>query len=369
MRATFGGWYQRTPEELARLWNNAIFVPDANILLHCLRHSSEVREELLRILELLRESLWYPYQVGLEFHRHRLEVEAAGLDAYDRLLKDYEVIFNQARDKLRQLRAHPSIDVERELSAIDMFFADFSARVEEARTRHPTDALGRAAERLTAIFEGRVGAKPTAERLAAIKKEGEDRYAKKIPPGYMDAKKDSPDGGKFGDLIIWRDLIDKAREAKKPLIFISDDVKEDWWRLHRGRKLGARPELLEEFKAATGEEFHIYELGQFLRIAAQNHGEIEPGKVERIEKSVSDEQDARKRMESQISDRALLSTMIALENERDVIISALAGLPTVDLTRMKESGDKTGMRVRLVEIERELVEIKLRLEPAEGPSL
>ena len=358
MRNAFAGWYPRNPEELSILWNNAIFVPDTNILLHCLRHSSAVREELLRILELLGESLWIPYQVGLEFHRHRLEVEGAAADAYDRLVRDYEGVLAQARERLRQLRAHPSISVEKELSALDMFQSDFRARMETAKTQHPADALVASLERVTAIFDGRVGVKPTTERLASIRKEGEDRYAKRIPPGYKDTKKDGPDGDKFGDLIIWKDLIDKARTDQRPLIFISDDAKEDWWRIHRGRKLGPRPELFEEFRAMAGQDFHIYELGQFLRIAAERHKEIGQASVEQIEKSVQEDEEARRRSEVILDEIDLRARVMALENERDSIISALAGVPNLQITQAGDASDKAAMRSRLADIERELAAMR-----------
>ena len=54
MRENFLGWYQRTPEQLSAIWDTALFVPDANILLHCLRHPENVRNELLRLFGGLR---------------------------------------------------------------------------------------------------------------------------------------------------------------------------------------------------------------------------------------------------------------------------------------------------------------------------
>lgn len=352
MKESFSGWYPRAPDELSALWDGAVFVPDANILLHCVRHSSEIREELLRILELLKESLWIPYQIGLEFHRHRMEIEGSAADAYDRLIKEYESIFSQAREKMRQLRAHPSISVERELSAIDMFLSDFRVRMERARADHPGAALAQALVRITAVFEGRVGPKPAPEKLAAIRKEGDERYSKRTPPGYKDAKKDDTD--KYGDLIIWKELIDKARTAGRPVVFVTDDVKEDWWRIHRGAKLGPRPELLEEFRLSAGQDFHIYELGQFLRIAAERHKDIDQKSVEQIEKSVLEDELARRRTEVALEQSGLHARILALENERDHIISSLAGVPVIDSTRQADAVNKDGLRARLMEIDREL---------------
>lgn len=351
MKADFPGWFPKTPEDLAKIWERAIFVPDTNVLLHCLRHPAPVRDELLRVFEVLKESLWIPHQVGLEFHRNRLEVEFSAQDAYDRLVKDYETAVGQAKEKLRQLRAHPAIDVEREIAALDMVLEDFRKRMAIARDSHPTSDIARAVARLTELFDGRVGSRWKPDRLGAIKKEGEDRYSRKIPPGYKDAKKDAGEFDKYGDLIIWKDLIEKSRVEKRPMIFISDDAKEDWWWIHRGRKLGARPELLEEFHEATQQDFHIYEFTQFLRIAAERHPEIQGG-LDQIEKSLLSDELARKRVVDIAGLKVLRERVVRLEDERDAIISGLSGAPSMD--GVKSSLNKTQLRERLRSIDVEL---------------
>lgn len=138
MREKFPGWYPKKPEQIAKLWDTAIFVPDANVLLHCLRHTTVVRDELLRLFGALGDALWIPYQVGLEFQRNRLDVEFGALDTYDALIKDQETNIDKARERLRQLRAHPTIDVQKEIAALDMFLSDFKGRMEAARATHPS---------------------------------------------------------------------------------------------------------------------------------------------------------------------------------------------------------------------------------------
>src|SRR5205807_1363558 len=116
----------------------------------------------------------------------------------------------------------------------------------------------------------------------AIRKEGEDRYAKKIPPGFEDAKKASEGGDKFGDLIIWKEMIEKAKTDQRPIIFVTDDGKSDWWYVHHGKKVGPHPELVEEFLGTTGQQFHIYELLQFLRYAVETGSIIQEAAVQQI---------------------------------------------------------------------------------------
>jgi hypothetical protein len=71
-------------------------------------------------------------------------------------------------------------------------------------------------------------------------------------------------------------MIDKAKGSKKPIVFITDERKEDWiWRV-KGRDLGPRPELVEEMNAEAGQGFHLYSPATFVRHAkAEKGGEID----------------------------------------------------------------------------------------------
>lgn len=351
MRDKYPGWYPKSSVEASALWDNAIFVPDANVLLHCLRHPAAVRQEILRLFDVLRESLWIPYQVGLEFHRNRLDVELGAQDAYGGLIKDQEATIEKARERLRQLRAHPTISVPKELAALDMFLADFRARMTASQASHPTEDIAAAVTRLTQLLDGRIGAKWKPEQLAALKKEGDDRYSKKIPPGYMDAKKDGGEFDKYGDLIIWKDMIGKAKLDNRPVIFISDDAKEDWWWIHRGRKLGPRPELVEEFQVNSDQDFHIYEFGQFLKFAAEHFPEIEAG-VGQVATSLQDDERARRKQSEVAEAIETLARVRQLEDERDQIVAVLSGAPGASMPIAP--ADRSALRARLAELSAEL---------------
>jgi hypothetical protein len=351
MRAKFPGWYPKSVVEASALWENALFVPDANVLLHCLRHPAAVREELLRLFDALKESLWIPYQVGLEFHRNRLDVELGAQDAYEVLIKDQEAAIEKARERLKQLRAHPTISVPKELAALDMFSSDFRARMAASRAAHPTEDIATAVARLTQLLDGRIGEKWRPEQLAALKKEGDDRYARKIPPGYKDAKKDVGEFDKFGDLIIWKDMIGKAKADKRPIIFISDDTKEDWWWIHKGRKLGPRPELIEEFQAGSDQDFHIYEFGQFLRFAVERFPEIKAG-VDQVEQSLQDDVRARNKQNEVAAAIEARAKIHELEDERDQIVAALSGAPGAGIP--VATVDRGALRARLGELNAQL---------------
>lgn len=372
MKETFPGWYAKTPEELRALWDLAIFVPDTNILLHLIRHSATVRAQLMAVFERKREALWIPYQVGAEFQRRRLDVQQHALDAYDKLAEELKASVNQARNKLNQYRAHPVINIDSELSVLDKYLSDFEKRMAVSRSKHPTEELATSFNRVTDLFAGRVGEKPTEEHLAAIRKEGDERYAKKIPPGFEDAKKSSDAGDKFGDLIIWKQLIEKAKADQRPIIFVTDDGKSDWWHIHHGKKIGPHPFLVEEFLATTGQQFHIYELPQFLRYSAETGSAIQQEAVQKIaETMVADAQavlDQTAATERALIMKALRSELRTKEFELDGLIKSLIDFPPKLGDEAPRDDAKSALKLRITELTEVVSTLRDRLSRLESDS-
>jgi hypothetical protein len=101
------------------------------------------------------------------------------------------------------------------------------------------------------------------EVLEAARKEGQRRVTDKIPPGYKDRDKSDS----TGDYIVWRQLMTEAANRKLPVIFVTDDTKEDWVRREHGLTLGARPELREEMNREAGVPLFMLTTETFLRHA------------------------------------------------------------------------------------------------------
>lgn len=53
------------------------------------------------------------------------------------------------------------------------------------------------------------------------------------------------------------------------MIFVTDDAKEDWWRIHEGKKISPRPELVEEMESTAGVIFYMYSSEKFMDYAEQ----------------------------------------------------------------------------------------------------
>jgi hypothetical protein len=119
-------------------------------------------------------------------------------------------------------------------------------------------------EKIAKLFDGKISESYTEERLQEIFKEGEERFKSKIPPGYEDEK--NKEGNRmYGDLILWKQVIDKAKKEKRPVMFITDERKSDWWwKIKDGRNMGPRQELVAEIKKEANVDFHMYSSERFL---------------------------------------------------------------------------------------------------------
>lgn len=270
MRNRFRGYYPPSSEERSDLWESGLLVLDTNTLLNLYRYSQQTSAEFLEVLRGVSGRLWIPYQVALEFQERRLDVIHQQEKAYDAVIAAIHGAQKTVAGEVMHYKKHASLAAEELIDAYrkaaEPILESISAAREEHISRTPrepsSDPVWNA---VTEIFDGRVGSSFTAEELNTIFKEGDSRYEAKIPPGFKDAAKGAP--GCFGDLVIWKEILRNAALVDQSVIFVTDDKKDDWWRIVRGETLGPRVELVDEFFKATQKRIHFYTPEQFLRFA------------------------------------------------------------------------------------------------------
>ncbi len=227
MKKQFHGYYQPTSSEFKYLWDNCLFTLDSNVLLNLYRYTPNTRTEFIKILERVTERLWIPHQVALEYQRNRLNVISQQERAYSEVIEILNDSSKSIEAKLNEYRRHPYIDIQSIIKETQKSFGSISKELEKEHNQHPdllnSDDLR---TKITDLFEGKVGSSYSPEKLSSIYIEGEKRYQANVPPGYMDAK-EKKDNSKYGDLIFWFQIMDKAKEQKSPVILVCDDAKED----------------------------------------------------------------------------------------------------------------------------------------------
>ncbi|WP_299005901.1 PIN-like domain-containing protein [uncultured Shewanella sp.] len=289
MRDCFKGFYNPKEDSLQEAWRSeeTLFVLDTNVLLNLYGYAEQTRDDFFALLESLGDKLWIPYHVGLEYQRRRLEVvrdEKAIFNKINGNLDKIEKIFKGDFESLALQRRFPRLheNTEKLHKDIGKLISSYKKSVTYWDDKQPCvrshDSIR---DKLNEVIEGKVGQPPKdQEWLNNLYKEGKERYENKIPPGYKDFNKSKSENNTFsynglkydrqyGDLILWKQLIEKAKgEDIKNVIFVTDDSKEDWWYIleSRGKKqVGPHANLQSEiYREADLDMFHMYNTPAFL---------------------------------------------------------------------------------------------------------
>jgi hypothetical protein len=265
MKSTFTGYYRPTDKEFAEIWKTCIFAFDASVLLDLYRSTKNTRDILLTVLDRVQDRIWLPYQAGLEYQNNRLGVISSERGIYAELGKFVSTLGENLKTKMHNHAIESADDFVKQLTTTG---EEIAKALSEAQKLQPdlvqSDHIR---DKLTQLFDHKVGNRFEDKRLEEIYKDGAKRYEAKIPPGFRDSEK----GGtrQYGDLVVWFELLELAKSKKKPLTFITSDSKDDWWWEHNQFTIGPRPELVQEMFTVTAMKFYMYNIEGFLNQAQQ----------------------------------------------------------------------------------------------------
>ncbi len=297
MRDLFKSYYKPTDDEFNKIWQEGIFSFDTNVLLNVYRYTPDTRSRLFEILQRFYNRIWIPYQVAYEYHERRLDVISDQVKAADSIESQLSKSFSQIESELRRYKNHPFANVDQLTETIKKAVEKARVALREAKSNHPnfirSDQL---LDTLTELFTDSVGQPYPQSDLEELYKEIDQRYERKVPPGYEDAK-EKKDERKYGDAIIWYQLIAHAKEKKKPLIFVTGERKEDWWLRHEGETIGPRRELIQEMNSEANVLFYMYSTDQFMEQAENFLGlHDQKGAVEEVRKIIRQDEANTKHM-------------------------------------------------------------------------
>ncbi|ENS4971288.1 GHKL domain-containing protein [Vibrio fluvialis] len=277
------------------IWNEGLFVFDSNVLLDLYRLPESASNDLINVLKNpdFNNKIWIGFQVILEFLSNRHEAISDQKNKFNTVrgliedaISQYDEVFDSLSKELAKLKLkqrHSLIDPEKFITEenissgrafLDTFIEELSILENKQSDVNDEDKMKNI---VLQIFEGKIGESLPKKDLEDIYKSGEKRYENNIPPGYKDKAKqgaykveDKDFIRKYGDLILWKEIIKKAsEEGHQHVVLVTGDVKEDWWLEKRGKKLGPRKELLNEIytEAPNLKTFYMYDTSSFLRYA------------------------------------------------------------------------------------------------------
>jgi predicted nucleic acid-binding protein len=309
-----------------------MIVLDANVLLDLYRYNKEVCDDLLSVLDRLKNRLWIPHQVMDEFWHKREEV----LQDKRGTVKIIRALRSQCATAVNELRAwakKAALPKENPAGLVEILEEAFEAVVGRIADHADIDASELASNtasdpilmKLESIVEGSVGPPLSSRDHAAAVEEARRRGRGKIPPGFRDV---GPEGrGPTGDYVLWFETLAEARGRHKDVLFVTGDEKDDWWRLEDKNRRGPRPELAEELLSAAGVRLFMLTPDKLLSRASRIlHLEVTEESVEVVKR---------------VSSRVFMPwrTATAVEMLRASLLDTLENLIAVRRAAAENSGD------------------------------
>lgn len=278
-----------TEEKELSLWNEAIFVFDTSALLALYLVPQSNRTMIFNeIFEKISSRLWLPFHVQYEFLKNRETKIKEPLNRFAPIKDDIkylqDTISNKIATKITSMmdmtkndEFYPHIE-ESEFSDFNEIINDFNdkfnlfekkIRVQIENAEGQIIDLQQNDDVLDSVEKYfHVGREFLFDEIMKITKEGRFRYDYKIPPGYGAYYSSDPKEGiqVFGDLIIWKQILELANEIQLPIIFITNDItKKDWCHSEGKNRIDTpREELIKEMKDLSGMDFWMYSFTQFI---------------------------------------------------------------------------------------------------------
>lgn len=279
-------------DSLKKLWSESIFVFDTSALLYFYYFSESSRTEIYqKTLNPIKNRLWIPQHALYEYKKNRENTIlkpikekyepsfSLNIKSISKSISDIEGKLLNFKDLTKKNDIHPYIEGDINEKFLNNFL-DFKTQFEGYEKSVTTEFKQRKNE-ISSLLENddvyryittnfKIGNEYTFRNIMdLIQQEGEIRYRNQIPPGYDD-EKNKIGTQKYGDLIIWKQILSYAKEQKKSMIYITNDTKPDWcYKVKHDSEIRIskpREELIKEFFDYTNSRFWMYTFNQFLYI-------------------------------------------------------------------------------------------------------
>lgn len=267
-------------EDSIKVYEDSIIVLDTNVLLDLYRYNDQNRAKMFEILKTINDRLYMPHWVAYEFMKNKKNIILQKVEFADNLTN---VINNKCSEIKNSFVNNSSITPylknEPELKAqLELLVSRMDNEIKELLKKNESEFSysyltdnDPVLDRLTTIYEGRVGKAYSQEDITALSATGKERFDANIPPGHEDKKKSIPE--RYGDFFIWMDMIEYCKAKKTNLMFVSNDLKKDWCELHHNKNLGPRYELKQEFYSMTDNQLmHFTSSELFISRIGHLHG-------------------------------------------------------------------------------------------------
>ena len=243
-----------------------VVICDTNVYLRIYDYSPEFAAFAIECLSSIKNSLLVTYTSHLEYKKHYMAKYAAAktkIENYskklDELTASYKESIAKEFERINQyhfpdmdvLRASAEELIDRLTTLFDDYYDNHELLVAVNDEYLKMDPI----KSFFDSISGQVLSAYSLEKIYEICDEGQKRFKKQQPPGFKDKNKDGI--RQYSDLILWNEVIDYCIQHKKNIVFVTDDVKADWW------------EVVENDDGTTSKIFHNLLTAEFQRKTGQ----------------------------------------------------------------------------------------------------
>lgn len=264
-----------------------IIILDTNYLLEVIKSPTIVSKQYVEAIEKVKNNIYIPYLVALEFNFNKSKRKKIKMQEINNYKSGISDNIEKVKEKIKEINLVNNDNKEKFTKDIikltEKYSKDLQSLIDTNIESIVTNEQENLYNRLIKVIENKIGDPYTQEWILDIEKEGQNRFDKSIPPGFDDSNKD--DYGetreygelsyhrKFGDLIIWKDIIHYSNICKKKgkkVIFVTDDGKAKNKKdlLYKVNNLVVGPNifLMNELQREAKKEFYILNNLRFIQL-------------------------------------------------------------------------------------------------------
>ncbi len=261
-----------------------LIICDTNVYLRIYDYSPEFADFSIKCLSAVKNSLYITYTTSLEYgknYRGKYSDAKTKIENYNRKLDEItEKYKDDISKEFERIRQYHFPDMDGLENIVVQKIKELKDLFEEYHNTH---------ELLIAVNEQYLNVDPikafidsmtdkvlipySIDKIYEICDEGKKRFKNNTPPGFKDKHKDGI--RQYSDLILWKELMEFSVRTNKNIIFVTDDVKNDWWsqvKQEDGTTVKAfHPTLINEFEGKTSQKIIALTSNEFFTFISDDY--------------------------------------------------------------------------------------------------
>jgi len=252
LKKSFPGYFALSDGEIKRLWDVSEFSFDTNVLIDACKSKSKASSAIVNAIKQVSDRIWLSNWVAREFLSNRVEQSHKSEIYLDQVLSLVRKSSGQLQEWLNDKEQKRVSDL------CDMLEAVKEKHDQQIKPSLMIREYDKMTKEICKLFNERVGAPYTMQELLGHIDNFQQRFNHSVPPGYCDTNKTG--FNRYGDVIIWYQLLDRVKSTSKSMIFVSNDFKSDW----QETSTSPRQELVQEMHDEANVQFWLIKLDTFV---------------------------------------------------------------------------------------------------------